>query len=162
AMPAGSPSAGATAESTRTAPSASGLVQTAREHSALGAQAFVRHYIEVYNRALETGQTEDLAGLAGSACKTCAAYVKQVVDIYRGGGRIEGGEVSIANTAAPKLRPNLDVVVEARATISLERDFDRSGKLIDRFGADSAIMLFYPEWVVDKWLMHEIKAGVER
>jgi hypothetical protein len=46
------------------------------------AKAFVRHYIDLVNHAMATGDVDGLAGIAASSCATCDAIRRRIVEIY--------------------------------------------------------------------------------
>lgn len=54
------------------------------------AKAFVRHYIELINYAMLTGDTSGLRALSSPVCSTCAAIVDRIDKVYGNGGHLEG------------------------------------------------------------------------
>lgn len=58
---------------------------------ARGAEAFVRHYVNVLNYAGLTGDTRTLSNLSTRDCVRCTALIDGINDIYSDGGKIVGG-----------------------------------------------------------------------
>jgi hypothetical protein len=58
--------------------------------SKAAAKAFVRHWIDVLNYAMSTGDTSVLVDLADPACSTCEAIANRIEDVYAEGGHLEG------------------------------------------------------------------------
>jgi hypothetical protein len=65
---------------------------SARENSPEGAAAFVKHYIDVFNYASNTGDVTELSKLSDPKCDGCQNYIKLDRDTYRAGGYFRGGE----------------------------------------------------------------------
>jgi hypothetical protein len=131
------------------------------EKSSIGLQAFARYYIDVYNYALGTGDTDLLESLATDACSTCAAYVKQVQDAYAAGGRIDGGYVKVLSSGAPPLIEGMESRVDLKIDIAKERDLDSRGTLVKTFpGEKASFVVLYPRWRSGRWILNALKAGV--
>lgn len=67
------------------------LPEQAKGNTKAGAIAFVRHYVDVVNFAIETGRTGDLANLSHKSCGSCDRLIENVSKVYAGGGWITGG-----------------------------------------------------------------------
>jgi len=84
-----------TAESSTPSPTASPaevaptLPAEAKGTSETAAKAFVRHYIELTNHAMATGDTEPLAAASDPACESCNAIINRITGVYAAGGSIE-------------------------------------------------------------------------
>jgi hypothetical protein len=85
-------------ESTSTSPTPSpsptiaapALPAEAQGTSKAAAKAFVRHWIDVLNYAMNTGDTAELVDLADRSCSTCEAIANRIEDVYAAGGHLEG------------------------------------------------------------------------
>lgn len=66
------------------------LPAEAQGTSEKAAKAFVRHYIDLVNFAMRTGDTSELASLSNEECSTCRAIVARIEEVYENGGRLEG------------------------------------------------------------------------
>lgn len=82
-----SPSPSPTASPTSSAPT---LPPEAEGTSTAAAKAFVRHYVDVINYAMATGDVRLLRALSDSRCKSCVAVVSNIRTLYRSGGFLEG------------------------------------------------------------------------
>ncbi len=73
-----------------TAPTATATVPTmppeAKEDSKAGAIAFVKHYIDVFNYASNTGDVEELQKLSDPKCEGCTKYIDLYKKTYAAGG----------------------------------------------------------------------------
>ena len=72
------------------------------EKSDDGAIAFVEHWIDEFNLAVSTGDTQTLAELSASACVTCQNFIDLTDKIYRAGGRVESAGWSVRSLSEPK------------------------------------------------------------
>lgn len=63
----------------------------ATEDSEEGAAAFVAHWIDVYNYALESGNTDELQALSSKDCEGCINYIRLFGSTYESGGYFRGG-----------------------------------------------------------------------
>lgn len=93
-----STSAPETSEPTVAAPE---MPNEAAEASAAGAEAWVRHWIDLLNYAYDTGDTEPLAALSPSVCKVCSGTISDINEIYGAGGRLEGAEMVPSRVLSP-------------------------------------------------------------
>jgi len=67
----------------------------AKEDTPEGAAAFVKHYIDVFNYASNTGDVAELSRLSSPDCEGCQRYVKLYRDTYKAGGYFKGGDWTI-------------------------------------------------------------------
>lgn len=71
------------------------MPELALDDSPAGAEAFVRHYIDVLNHAALTGDTSALEELSSPECSGCDRYVDLFRTTYANGGYFKGGEWEI-------------------------------------------------------------------
>jgi hypothetical protein len=64
----------------------------AKKNTPEGAAAFVKHYIDVFNYAANTGDVEELSRLSSPKCKGCQSYIKLYRDTYEAGGYFKGSD----------------------------------------------------------------------
>jgi hypothetical protein len=120
------------------------------------AKAFVRHYIDLVNHAMATGDVAPVVEASGQACESCEAVVDRVQEVYEQGGSIEsqGWKITVISPVPgqPKLSPMFDlglrltpqrVFVDATAE---PRRFD-GGKLPATF----LLTRHDGGWVVKEW-----------
>jgi hypothetical protein len=67
----------------------------AKEDTPEGAAAFVKHYIDVFNYASNTGDVKELSKLSSDTCTTCQNYVSLYRETYRDGGYFKDSDWSI-------------------------------------------------------------------
>src|SRR3954470_17037219 len=65
------------------------LPAAAQERSDVGAEAFVRYWLDVVNFAQLTGDTSELGALNDVRCWGCRGIVNAIDSAYQSGGRIE-------------------------------------------------------------------------
>ncbi|MCW2801415.1 MAG: hypothetical protein JWQ70_2887 [Aeromicrobium sp.] len=58
----------------------------AKENSPEGADAFLRHYVDVLNFASRTGNVSELSRLSSPKCVGCQRYIALYRDTYKSGG----------------------------------------------------------------------------
>jgi hypothetical protein len=83
-----------TSPSTTTGTATPAMPVAAQQQSDVGAEAFVRYWIEVVNFSQRTGETSGLVGLNDVRCSGCRGIVKAIDSAYRSGGHIEGGDIT--------------------------------------------------------------------
>ena len=101
-----SPSAAVTSPSPGQAVAAPDLPAEAREQTAAGAIAFVRHYFAVVDYAYATGDTAPLANISDPDCRPCAGIQEMITIAFASGGsyrRSRGvvADLSLANGDPP-------------------------------------------------------------
>lgn len=62
----------------------------AKENSPEGAAAFVKHYIDVFNYASNTGDVTELSRLSSPKCDGCQSYIKEFESLRTAGKLIDG------------------------------------------------------------------------
>ena len=73
-------------------PIAPSMPAAATQHTKAGAEAFVRHYIDLINHAQATGDTQALRSASSPTCRGCSGGIKAVAKVYDRGGKLIGGE----------------------------------------------------------------------
>lgn len=99
-----SPSPSRTTSPTVAAPS---LPPEAEGTSPTAAKAFVRHYVDLVNYAMATGDTGPISNLSLSSCNTCMAIISRIDDVYSSGGRLAGAGWKV-RTVSPVTTPARD------------------------------------------------------
>lgn len=94
-------------------PIAPTLPAEAKGTTEASAEAFVRHYIDVTNYAMATGDTAALRAVSGSSCVSCQGVIDRIDSVYGAGGSIESGgwelrSVSVVPRTKPS-EPQIDV-----------------------------------------------------
>lgn len=117
APPAGSP---VPSDSSSATPSASvpALPDEARGRGPEAAEAFVRHYVDLINAAMQSLDSGELRRLATSSCAQCKAVADLVDRVSDADGRLVGGEWRVDDTNI--LSSSTGKLVLVRATIRIE------------------------------------------
>ncbi len=79
------------------------LPAAAKEASETGARAFIAYYWDLINYAQVTGDVKALRSVSGRTCDVCTGLAKDLRDLYRSGGRLEGGANHVTITEAATL-----------------------------------------------------------
>jgi hypothetical protein len=125
--------------------------------SEAAAKAFVRHYIELVNYAMRTGDTGDLSSLSDPACGSCAEVVQNVDELYTDGGHLEGDGWEVkAIEAFPQGGPRT-YTVQAAVLVSPQKRVSQPGERPERFqgGRKAMTLSIGPSagggWLVMSW-----------
>ncbi len=90
----------------------------AQEDSRQGVTDFVKYYLDVFNYANHSGDTEELGRLSSPSCSACESYIEAIESLYGGGGAIEGGERTFDAAEVRFLGPDEESLVTADVAIS--------------------------------------------
>ncbi|MFZ5869845.1 MAG: DUF6318 family protein [Actinomycetota bacterium] len=117
-----------TATAAETVPAPPGMPAEAREATAAGAAAFVRHWFDVANHAYATGDTLALQAISSPDCQTCTNTIETIDDQYASGGSFKDGQITVelAEAAPP----------DATGTSIVSTRIDQQP--LQRIGADEA------------------------
>jgi hypothetical protein len=153
-----SPTASGSPSSTPTGPVEPTMPAAARRHTVAGAQAFVKFYWEMVNYAQATGALEPLVKLSAGNCGACSGGVGFLRKIFTAGGSVRGGEVTVSNLKASKVRAGNHVAWQVLVDVTNTRQFvDLPGTRKDRnypAGTSSLQFIVDPEqggWTVGYW-----------
>ncbi len=111
-------------------PADSSMPVAARDHTAKGAEAFVRHWITVANEAFATGDVGPWRALGLAACKSCEKRIAAVEKTYGTGGRITGGKLEAEDVAGTPLKAGETPQVLVEVAVSREVHLDSAGKTV--------------------------------
>lgn len=117
-----SPSASPSASARPTAPP---LPPEARGTTPKAAEAFSRHYVDLINYAMHSGDTAPLKGASARRCSGCAVIAKAIDDVYRKSGRVQGGGWSVLATTSRIDGGNTRVRMQVR--INKQTVYERPG-----------------------------------
>ena len=155
AVPTSSPSSPtATPSPTPTPPV---LPAAAKKPTMAGAEAFVRHFWDVYNYGYAARETKQLQEIAGPDCKFCKETISGISELWRSGARVEGGRVTVESVVvapADFLQQGslANTIIDQRASRVVEADgsFSDTSKGDKTLRVDLAI-----GWDGDSWLILE-------
>jgi hypothetical protein len=129
----------------------------AKEDTPEGAAAFVKHYIDVFNYASNTGDVEELSRLSSPACKGCQSYIKLYRDTYKAGGYIKGSDWTLGD-----LRLQQDDTTTYVTTIATTEPgpYKQSRNTPERksTGKDNKVS-FAVERVASRWQLSQLGLG---
>ncbi|MEO6472506.1 MAG: DUF6318 family protein [Aeromicrobium sp.] len=96
------------AEPTITAPT---MPSAAQDNTVDGAVAFVKHYVEVFNYASNTGDVKELQRLSDPKCEGCNKYIELYKGTYEAGGYYRNSNWRLANfqVRTAVMRPDFDI-----------------------------------------------------
>lgn len=90
------------------------LPEAATVGDAAGAEAFVRHWVDVLNYAYQTGDTGPLDAITLPDCELCEGNAADIENVYRSGGLLEGGVVTVDLVRSPPPDADGTVIVSTR------------------------------------------------
>lgn len=90
------------------------LPEAATVGDAAGAEAFVRHWVDVLNYAYQTGDTAPLDAITLPDCELCEGSAADIENVYRSGGLLEGGVVTVDLVRSPPPDADGTVIVSTR------------------------------------------------
>lgn len=97
-LPSSSPTATpSVSPSTSPRPAAPTLPPEANGGTPKAAEAFARHYVDLINYAMHSGDTAPLRRLTKSSCSTCRVIAADIDGIYAKSGHIERGDWRVSN-----------------------------------------------------------------
>ena len=85
------------------------------------ARQFIRRWVALGNRMLETGDTAAFLAVAGSDCDSCHKFARLVKRVYRRGGYISGGTQTIVSMR-PESKTQWMVTTDSLPTIYAKSD----------------------------------------
>ncbi|RLV56900.1 hypothetical protein D9V41_03785 [Aeromicrobium phragmitis] len=113
------PTPTATASPTHAPPT---MPELALDDSPAGAEAFVRHYIDVLNYAALTGDTSTLEELSSPECDGCRSYVDSIVETYRSGGYIRDESWRVEDVESESVEAGVDVFAQVHVSAATFRE----------------------------------------
>jgi hypothetical protein len=105
--------------------------------TAQGAAAFARHYFELVNKALETGDATAVRGASAPGCGGCRNLIAAIEEPLPAGERVEGGLFELIFAESPPVEDG-DVIVEIRYSTTEVRVFGPQGELKETIPATAA------------------------
>lgn len=157
--------AGCAGDQTSTAPppppwSASPTLEVDEEEYAVrtvdGAEAFVYHWINVYNRALGSGKARDIKAveaLTAPSCAPCKLVVQQVRDLHGGPGMVDTTgwtwePTKVTLTGEDKRSASVQGMLGISAV-----EVRRGKTQIERLPASRTLREFVLAWRKDRWIV---------
>jgi hypothetical protein len=125
--------------------------------SEAGAVAFAKHWIDVFNEAMPTGDTRKLESLSEPACKTCTAFAKRLESIYASGGFYESPGWRILQADASDNMPAGRAVLALRVRQGSERYKDTADSKIVENRASKASYSANLVWTGGTWRVRELR-----
>ena len=82
----------------------------ARGTSRAAAEAFARHYVDLINYAMHSGDTSPMRRAAQRACSGCNVIAEAIDDVYGGSGRVVGGDWLVRSVTSTGTSDTLPLV----------------------------------------------------
>jgi hypothetical protein len=125
--------------------------------SRAAAKAFVRHYIDMVNYAMATGDTGPLVQSSAEDCESCSAVAENISSLYRSGGRLEGKGWRVADLMILQKSSQDDAVVQVGVSVRPQKRFSGEPDATpERFKGGRQAMTFFltrvsSGWSVRRW-----------
>ncbi|MDP9823415.1 DUF6318 family protein [Nocardioides massiliensis] len=151
--PSASPSPTATASDSPAAPE---LPAAARENTPEGAEAFVRHWVEVLNSTRSGVGGQAIRRHSADGCIQCRAISETADEIRAGSLVVDGGDWHVAtSTINPYDPPEGDLIVVTRMEIN-QGSVTRDGQSPSPTQSSTKSISFVLDWQ-DRWIVLEIR-----
>ncbi|MGD9957945.1 DUF6318 family protein [Nocardioides sp.] len=118
-------------------------------HTRAGAEAFARHWIDVFNHAMTTGDAVTLAKLGTHACESCRNLTRHIHGIYGSGGHVRSDGWRVLQAVAT-LDETDRVSVSLRVAQSPELVVRRHPNRRERFSGGKRTFAMSLAWQ-DRW-----------
>jgi hypothetical protein len=120
-----------------------------------GAVAFAKHWIDVFNDAAATGETDELTAMTGPNCQTCKNFVGLIEDIYREDGQYNSDGWSVVHTSTANGLPAAKASVAMRVRQPAER-ITRPGRPVETHEPATVTYSAGLEWKDGEWKMDRL------
>lgn len=141
-----------TSAATADTPEAPELPTDATQQTEAGAEAFVRHYIELINYAQSTGDGAPLSDLSAQSCSVCQSFASRSDSLYAEGGRSEGGDFTVNEISPLPLDYGADSAFYVETDVSPQTLFEADGTESEYPGGPYPFGA-YATWTNDGWEM---------
>lgn len=127
------------------------LPPEARGTSKAAAKAFVRHYFDAVNHAMESGDTAYLRSLAERRCKSCQTVSGNIEETYESGGSITSRGWLVQSVSVVPLQPNRRPILDLGVLMTPERVVERKGAKAKTYNGGKQPMTLYLVLVQGEW-----------
>jgi hypothetical protein len=103
------------------------LPAEAQGTSNAAAKAFVRHYFDTINHAMNTGEVEQFRLLSAENCESCAAIAGNIDATYAAGGEISSRGWSLRSVTVVPGQPAQAPILDLGVRLTRERVVERAG-----------------------------------
>jgi hypothetical protein len=140
--PEASPAPSASASASESAPAAPELPAAAKGDGPKAAEAFVRHYVDLINHALETLDHRPLALASTTGCEACQYFTTALRTTKNRNGHYEGGHWRVLALEDYPHGADGEYNIRARVRIEAERVIHRQPRDVARFPQRESIYNF--------------------
>lgn len=130
------------------------LPAEAQGTSEKAAKAFVRHYIDLVNFAMRTGDVHALSTLSDPGCTSCAEVIRNIEGLYADGGHLEGEGWEVRTTKVFPLADPRSYAVQASILVHPQTRVIGPGN-DERFDGGKKAMTFSVRPAGDGWLVRQ-------
>lgn len=126
----------------------------AKKPTKAGAEALIRHFWDMVNHLVETGDAGPVRKLYGRDCDFCEGGVAFYESVLQQGHTIEGGKESVVRIRADllsSLKGVKDVYAEVTVESTAQVERDPKGKVVNKFAGGSSVKEFYLSYENGQW-----------
>jgi hypothetical protein len=138
-----------TATQSPTTPPPPTLPALARADTPAGAESFARFWLIALDYAYQTGNTAQFRSLG--RCKGCVSLADAIDQVYREGGRFEGGRLSVRASRTSAYSPKRSADVELGYSRTSRRTIRGDGHVFNSTGSDDLGFLVSLKWIASHW-----------
>jgi len=154
----GPPEPTESATTTSTVPVEPVMPAEARGSDQASAKAFVRYWFDVFNYAVNTGDSVRLMRLSASECVTCKAFRRNIRRAYADGGHVRA--MGWTPTSIRPLEKFEEPTFALRVRQGEEEHLDAGGEVVRHFSGRSRSMTIRLTQQGSSWLVGEL--GIKR
>jgi hypothetical protein len=132
-----------------TAPPPPPLPAAARADTPAGAESFARYWLTALDYAYQTGNTSAFSDLG--VCKGCLALANAIEQVYKEGGRFEGGRLDTVSAKTSSHVPDRSAAVILRYRRTSRKTIRGDGHIFDSPAATNLGFLLSLERSHDLW-----------
>jgi len=147
--PATSPPPTTSTPTTSPTPPAPTLPALATQDSAAGAESFARFWLTALDYAYQTGNTKPFRALG--ACRGCIALADGIDQVYKEGGRFEGGRLKIRSSSIDKYVTAAAALVALRYSRTPRKTIRGDGRVFASPGGNNFGFLVSLRRSTDGW-----------
>ena len=155
------PSTGSTGSASITAPPSPSSAPTppplpaaARKPTAEGAEAFFRHFWDLYNYSYKSLEPDRFESISAKSCKSCAGYVRDIERARLRQFMFSGGVVTVTTAVAGPGRPGDGLIVNGVISQTDAQTKDKSGALMAEVKGKSGKRIDAAvRWTNGRWMM---------
>lgn len=151
--PSASPSPSSTEPTSEPAPT---MPAEAEGPSRAAAKAFVRHFFDVLNHAMNSGETAELRRLSAPGCQSCEAIAGNIESTYSAGGNIQSDGWRLQSVTPVPSQPAVRAIMDLGVLMTTERVTKNSDSKPESFRGGKQPMTIHLSHTDEGWRVERL------